>query len=166
MIDLATAETANVQGSSGKKTLRGAVILLAVLALLAGGAIAHGGPSRAGGAEWQRAVAVVAGVCSVSSLGGWFVARLGAGGAALAVSGSLGGIVLRLVLPLILLGWLSVDPATAPGAGRLREAGAGGLLVVFYLTLLATDILLHIMWGPKGPLLPARERETSPDIQV
>ena len=114
----------------------------------------------------MRAVTLVAGVCSVSSLGGWFVARLGAGGPALAVSGSLGGIALRLLLPLLLLGWLSVDPTTVPAAGRLREAGAGGLLVVFYLTLLATDILLHIMWGPKGPLLPARERETTPDIQV
>ncbi|RLS82457.1 MAG: hypothetical protein DWI05_03345 [Planctomycetota bacterium] len=154
MHDRSTAAADAAQASSREKTLRGAVILLAVLALLAGGAIAHGGPSRAGGAEWQRAVAVVAGVCGASSLGGWFVARLGAGGAALAVSGSLGGIVLRLVLPLLLLGWLSVDPATAPGAGRLREAGAGGLLVVFYLTLLATDILLHIMWGPKGPLRP------------
>ena len=69
-------------------------------------------------------------------------------------------------MPLVLLGWLSVDPPTSPEAQRLREAGARGLLVVFYLTLLATDILLHIMWGPKGPLLPARERETTPDIQV
>ena len=152
MIDRATADTANVQGSSGKKTLLGALILLAVLVLLAAAAIAHGGPTRQGGPEWLRAVALVAGVCGASSLGGWFVARLGAGGAALAVSGSLGGIVLRLAL--LLLGWLSVDPATAPGAGRLREAGAGGLLVVFYLTLLATDILLHIMWGPTGPLRP------------
>jgi len=166
MNDRAAAAADATPASSREKTLRGAVILLAVLALLAGGAIAHGGPTRQGGREWLRAVAVVAGVCGASSLGGWFVARLGAGGAALAVSGSLGGIVLRLVLPLILLGWLTVDPATAPGAGRLREAGAGGLLVVFYLTLLATDILLHIMWGPKGPLLPARERETTPDIQV
>ena len=166
MNDRAAAAADATPASSREKTLRGAVILLAVLALLAGGAIAHGGPTRQGGPEWLRAVAVVAGVCGASSLGGWFVARLGAGGAALAVSGSLGGIVLRLVLPLILLGWLTVDPATAPGAGRLREAGAGGLLVVFYLTLLATDILLHIMWGPKGPLLPARERETTPDIQV
>ena len=166
MIDQATADTANVQGSSGKKTLLGALILFAVLVLLAAAAIAHGGPTRQGGPEWLRAVAVVAGVCSVSSLGGWFVARLGAGGPALAVSGSLGGIALRLLLPLLLLGWLSVDPTTVPAAGRLREAGAGGLLVVFYLTLLATDILLHIMWGPKGPLLPARERETTPDIQV
>ena len=166
MHDRSRAAADAAQASSGKKTLLGALILLAVLVLLAAAAIAHGGPTRQGGPEWLRAVTLVAGVCSVSSLGGWFVARLGAGGPALAVSGSLGGIVLRLVLPLLLLGWLSVDPATAPGAGRLREAGAGGLLVVFYLTLLATDILLHIMWGPKGPLLPARERETTPDNQV
>jgi hypothetical protein len=154
MTDRTAATAAAARFRSGKKTLQGAAILLAVLALLAAAAIAHGGPSRLGGPEWLRAVAVVAGVCGVSSLGGWIVARLGAEGPALAVSGSLGGIALRLLLPLLLLGWLSVDPTTAPAAGKLREAGAGGLLVVFYLTLLATDILLHIMWGPKGPLRP------------
>jgi hypothetical protein len=141
-------------GSEPAKTLLGSLILLAVLAAVSAIALIHGGPGREGGPEWLRAVAVVAGVCGVSSLGGWIVARLGAEGPALAVSGSLGGIALRLLLPLLLLGWLSVDPTTAPAAGRLREAGAGGLLVVFYLTLLATDILLHIMWGPKGPLRP------------
>jgi len=154
MTDQASAAVPDPRAESGKKTLFGAGILLAVLALLATTAIAHGGPTRSGGPEWHRAVAIVAGVCGVSSLGGWFVSRLGAGGPALAVSGSLGGIALRLVLPLLLLGWLSVDPALDPRAGGLREAGAGGLLVVFYLTLLATDILLHIMWGPKGPIRP------------
>lgn len=142
------------RGDERAKTLLGTLILLAVLATVSVVALIHGGPDRQGGPEWQRAVAIVAGVCGVSSLGGWLVARLGAGGPALAVSGSLGGIALRLLLPLLLLGWLSVDPTTAPQAGRLRQAGAGGLLVVFYLTLLATDILLHIMWGPKGPLRP------------
>ena len=141
-------------GDERAKTLLGTLILLTVLATVSAVALVHGGPHRQGGPEWQRAVALVAAVCGVSSLGGWIVARLGAGGPALAVSGSLGGIALRLLLPLLLLGWLSVDPATAPEAGRLRAAGAGGLLVVFYLTLLATDILLHIMWGPKGPLRP------------
>ena len=135
-------------GGERAKTLLGTLILLAVLLIISTIALLHGGPTRQGGPEWLRAVVLVAGVCGVSSLGGWFVARLGAGGPALAVSGSLGGIALRLVLPLLLLGWLSVDPAADPAAGRLREAGAGGLLVVFYLTLLATDILLHIMWGP------------------
>jgi len=156
MTDRATANPATTpaENSSREKTLQGAGLLLGVLGLLAVAALVHGGPTRQGGPEWQRAVAVVAAVCGVSSLGGWIVARLGAGGPALAVSGSLGGIALRLLLPLLLLGWLSVDPTTAPAAGRLREAGAGGLLVVFYLTLLATDILLHIMWGPKGPLRP------------
>jgi hypothetical protein len=150
----ADADSRCPRSESRKQTLQGAGILLAVLALVSAAAIAHGGPTRLGGPEWLRAVALVAGVCGVSSLGGWFVARLGAGGPALAVSGSLGGIALRLVLPLLLLGWLSADPAAIPAAGRLRAAGAGGLLVVFYLTLLATDILLHIMWGPKGPLRP------------
>ena len=156
MIDRAAAgaDGGRSQAERRQKTLLGAGILVTVLALVSAAAIAHGGPTRLGGPEWLRAVSLVAGVCGVSSLGGWIVARLGAGGPAMAFSGSLGGIALRLVLPLLLLGWLSVDPATAPAAGRLREAGAGGLLVVFYLTLLATDILLHIMWGPKGPLRP------------
>lgn len=154
-IDESTAHVRSLRpGSERAKTLLGSLILLAVLAIVSTIALIQGGPTRLGGPEWLRAVALVAGVSGVSSLGGWFVARLGAGGPALAVSGSLGGIALRLVLPLLLLGWLSVDPTTAPAAGRLREAGAGGLLVVFYLTLLATDILLHIMWGPTGPLRP------------
>ncbi len=136
------------------QTLLGALILCLVLAAASAMAVLHGGPSGRGGPEWNRIVMVIAGVCAASSLGGWFVARLGARDPALAVSGSLGAIALRLVLPLMLLGWLSADPAAVSVAGKLREAGAGGLLVVFYLTLLATDILLHIMWGPKGPIRP------------
>lgn len=145
-----------------RKTLLGAALLLTILAVLAGAAIARGGPSGVGESEWRRAVAIVSGVCGVSSLGGWLVARLGAGGPALAVSGALGGSGLRLLLPLLLLGWLSLDPATAPAAGRLRDAGAGGLLVVFYLTLLASDILLHIMWGPQGPRRPPPTQRPRP----
>ena len=146
----------------GDQTRRGALVLLAVLAGLSAVAIFHGGPGGAAPGEWPRAVGIVAMVCGASSLGGWFVARLGADDPALAVSGALGAIALRLVLPLCLLGWLSTDPAGLAPAGRLRNSGAGGLLVLFYLTLLASDILLHIMWGLKGRSVPCRRYPPAP----
>ena len=42
-------------------------------------------------------------------------------------------------LPLVAMGWLQT------AGGWLREAGADRFVMVFYLALLATDILLHIM---------------------
>jgi hypothetical protein len=55
------------------------------------------------------------------------------------VAGGLAAAGFRLFLPLAALVWLQ-----GGGAG-LRAAGAGGLIVGFYLALLATDIFLHIM---------------------
>jgi len=46
---------------------------------------------------------------------------------------------LRIFLPLAAMGWLQA------GGSGLREAGAGKFLLIFYLAVLATDILLHIM---------------------
>jgi len=152
--DRSALAPATEEANRAGKTLLGALILVTVLAVASALALVHGGPTGHGGPQWNRVVMLIAGVCAVSSLGGWLVARLGARDPALAVSGALGAVALRLVLPLLLLGWLSADPVAIPAAGNLRKAGAGGLLVVFYLTLLATDILLHIMWGPKGPLRP------------
>ncbi len=144
--------------SQGVRTLLGGAILVAVLAILVVSSLAFSPEKK----DWEPTVAIVAAVCGTSSLGGWLVTRLGASYPALAVSGSLGGMALRLLMPLLLLGWLSVDPPTSPEAQRLREAGARGLLVVFYLTLLATDIVLHIIWGPKGPGRPLRRHPPSP----
>lgn len=154
-------EDRSAHGTSGpaalRRTILGAILLSGVLALLVFGASSGWvvqGPTEAppGSREVRtEALLVVASVCAVSSLGGWIVTRLGAADPALAVSRSLGGMALRLVLPLALLAWLSVGPMASPEAARFRDVGAGGLLVVFYLSLLATDILLHIMWGPRAP---------------
>ena len=116
-------------------TLHGAAMLLAVQAAAAAAALAVGN----GRPRWAEAVAFAAGICLVGSIGGWLLARKPARDPALAVAGGLAAAALRLFLPLAALVWLQ-----GRGAG-LRDAGAGGMLVVFYLTLLATDILLHIM---------------------
>lgn len=158
------ADSEAARGTFARRTSLGAATLLGVLCLLVGIAwttwvgAAGGDGSGQAAADRARALALVAAVCSASSLGGWFIARLGAADPALAVSRSLAAVVLRLLLPLALLGWLSADPERFPEAGRMRDAGAGGLLVAFYLSLLATDILLHIMWGPKGAGRPPRTR--------
>ena len=111
---------------------------------MAGGAWVGDDPDR------RLAMGIVSAVCGLASVGAWIVTRLGAEDPALAVSRGLGGTVVRLLPPLAFLGWLTDSPWSPPLSGRLREAGAGGLLVVFYLVMLATDILLHIMWGPTG----------------
>ena len=144
------------------RTIAGFVVLCAVLGLLAAAAATfwvQGGPAD-GSADRAAALRMVTAVCGTASLGGWIVARLGAGDPALAVSRSLAAILLRLLLPLALLGWLSTPAGAWPEADRMRQAGAVGLLVVFYLSLLATDILLHIMWGPKGPGGKPHERRS------
>jgi hypothetical protein len=116
-------------------TVQGVAMLLAVQAAAASVALLVGN----GRPRWDEAVAVAAGICLVGSIGGWLLARKPARDPALAVAGGLAAAGLRLILPLAALVWLQ-----GRGAG-LRDAGAGGLLVAFYLTLLATDILLHIM---------------------
>jgi len=140
------------------RTLAGTVILLAVLgglAAVASLAWVRGVPDRG------LAVGLVSAVCGLASLGAWIVSRLGADDPALAVSRALGGTVVRLLPMLAFLGWLTDSPWSPPLAGRLREAGAGGLLVGFYLVMLATDILLHIMWGPAGGVRPRRAESSS-----
>jgi hypothetical protein len=52
------------------------------------------------------------------------------------------GLLLRIMIPLAALAWLQTRGTF------LALAGAGGLLTALYLTLLATDILLHIMMSP------------------
>ena len=165
MHDRSRAAADAAQASSGKKTLLGALILLAVLVLLAAAAIAHGGPTRQGGPEWLRAVTLVAGVCGASSLGGWFVARLGAGGPALAVSGSLGGIALRLLLPLLMLGWLSVDPTRCRRPEGCGKRAPGAFWSFFTSPSLPPTYFCTSCGGRRVPSsLPGNVRP--PDIQV
>lgn len=126
-------------------TIRGAAILAGVLAAAVVVALVLG----AGRPRWSEAVGFAATVAGLSGLGGWLAARRTAADPALAVAGVLGSAALRLMLPLAALGWL------AAGGAPLREVGAGGLLVAFYLALLATAILLHIMLAPGRSSPPA-----------
>jgi len=116
-------------------TLFGAGALAAVLATAAG-------LTMAGGADHPRkgeAVGFAAAVCLVGACGGWLIARWPISNPALGVAQGLGATALRIFLPLIALGWLLTD------GSRLEEAGAAQFLLNFYLLLLATDILLHII---------------------
>lgn len=127
--------------SRGTTTALGAVVLLVVLAVVVGITLAGGGddPAR------RRAVAFAASVAGGGALAGWFASRSSRGrAAATAMAGGLGATLLRLGPMLAALGWI-----TSQG-GELKDAGAGGLLVIFYLPLLAADILLTLLTGPGG----------------
>lgn len=124
-----------------RDTLLGIAVMVAVLAAVVAVAMlsGNGHPRR------LEAVAFAAGVTAIASIGGWIAARQPPANAAGAVAGALAGTVFRLFPPLAALAWLA-------GRGApLREAGAGGLLVAFYLALLATAVLLHIMVTPPRP---------------
>ena len=122
-------------------TIVGAAVLAAALAAAAATALAVG----SGDPRWPSAVAFATAITAFGGLGGWLAARTPATNPAMAVAAGLGATALRLLPPLAGLAWL-----TERGAD-LREAGAGGLLVGFYLVLLATAILLHIMVAPVPP---------------
>jgi hypothetical protein len=112
--------------------------------LAAGAALAIAGGGEKPG--WGGAVAFAAGVSLIGSVGGWLLARWPTANPASGVAKALGAVTLRMFLPLAALAWLQTE-------GReLRAAGADRLLLIFYLALLATDILLHIMGGrnPRG----------------
>jgi hypothetical protein len=134
--------------TGSRLTLVGIAALLVTAATIAGGGLALG-EGRAGR---PQAVAFAAAVCLPGAVAAWIVARLPIAIPARAVAASLAATVLRIVPPLAGLAWLSAGPRDAITADR------GGLLVVFYLALLATDILLHMM-GSRG----LRRPPTSPD---
>jgi hypothetical protein len=52
---------------------------------------------------------------------------------------------LRIFPALVALGWLQT-----PAGSRLREAGAGEMLLAFYLAVLAADVILNIMGSGGG----------------
>lgn len=131
---------------SGGLTLFGFAALLAVAAATA--TIATAWCSDRPG--WPQAVGFAAAVCLPGSLLAWAVARMPSADPARAVAASLAAILLRLVPPLVGLAWLSTGPRTTSTAER------GGLLVVFYLALLATDIVLHMMGIRSGSRRPRR----------
>jgi len=121
---------------SGRRlAILGVAVLLTAAAAVTAVALAVG-PDRPG---WRWAVAFAALACLPGSLVAWIVTRLPVAAPAIAVAAPLAAITLRIMPPLAALAWLS-----APQNGPV-DAGAAPLLVAFYLALLATDILLHIM---------------------
>lgn len=116
-------------------TVVGAAVLLVTGATLAAAALAWGG----GRPGWPQAVAWALVICLPGAVAAWIVSRRRAGGPAGAMVSSLGAMLLRIIPPLVGLGSIAA-------AGRPADStAAGGLLVVFYLSLLAIDILLHMM---------------------
>ena len=116
-------------------TLFGTAVLAAVLASAAGLAIVAGGETP----QTSEAVAFAATICLAGGVGGWIIARWPTSNPASGVAKGLGAITLRIFLPLAAMGWLQT------GGGWLREAGADRFVLIFYLAMLATDILLHIL---------------------
>jgi hypothetical protein len=112
----------------------------AVLALAAGIAWTAGA-DRPGRAE---AVGFASAVCLGGGVAGWAVAQWRGTTPAARVSGALAVVALRIFPALAALGWLQT-----PAGLRLREAGAGGMLVAFYLAVLAADVILNII-GSRG----------------
>jgi hypothetical protein len=105
---------------------------------------------------WPQSVGFAVAICLPGSLLAWAVARMPSADPARAVAASLAAILLRLVPPLVGLAWLSTEPRTTSTSER------GGLLVVFYLALLATDIVLHMMGNRLRSRRPSR-RPAAPD---
>jgi len=121
-------------------TWAGAALLVGVLAAAVACAVLTGAdtPGR------RRAVGFAAGICLVTSLGGWLAGRAAPANPARAVGLGIGAVGLRIFPLLAALGWLQT-------AGEsLRKDGAGEWLLIFYLLLLATDIFLHIMASGGG----------------
>ncbi|MDA1202316.1 MAG: hypothetical protein O3C39_11595 [Planctomycetota bacterium] len=129
--------------SEPAKTAAGLAVLLAVLALAIGTAWAVGEQSPA---RWQ-AIMVAAAAAGSGAAAGWLVTRWSQGRtAATAVAGGLGSTLVRLAPPLAALGWI------ATSEGSAKEAGAAGLVVIFYVVLLAATLPLIMMDGRKPGL--------------
>lgn len=123
-------------GNTARSTVVGVVLLAAAFTVAVAVALRWAGddPLR------RQSVMLAASTTACGSLVGWLVSRWGRDrGAGTAVAAGLGATLLRIAPPLAALAWLG-------GPGRpLRDAGAGSVLVAFYLLLLAVDIVLHIM---------------------
>lgn len=127
--------------SSGHLTLLGCVAIVAAQAA----AITFVLFSGERGPLLLRAVGIASAVTGTGSLAGWLVARFSrTRSPGVMASGGLAATTLRLLPPLVALGWIS---ALEP---ELAKAGAGGLLVGFYLTMLVVAILLHVLETREG----------------
>lgn len=91
-----------------------------------------------------RAVAFAAAVCGIGVLAAWAVSRSPRASPAGRVAASLAAMSLRLGPALVALGWLQ------SAGGTLAADGAGGYLVIFYLTALAAEVIRTIMEERRG----------------
>lgn len=132
--DRAEATVTAVNGRHGW-TWVGAAALIAVLLI----AVAVAMRSTPDSSDGSRAILFAAGLALAGSLGGWIVGRLRPTEPARAVAVGLAAVGLRLLPMLATLAWLQA------AGGRPGEGGAVEWLVRFYLCLLATDVLLHMM---------------------
>ena len=121
-------------------TLIGAVVLLGVLAAAVLVALAVGDRTP----SFHSAVAFTATVCGAAALTGWLISRRPCRNSATAVAAGLAAVLVRLAVPLAALARLQTG-----GGEALRVAGAGPLLAGLYLSLLATDIVLNIIFRKK-----------------
>ena len=92
-----------------------------------------------------------------SCIAGWLLAQPGVGGPAKSVAKPLAAVAVRILPPLAALSLLG-----SARAEPLRAAGAGPMIVGFYLAMLATDILLHIMMG-RSHTMPRRSSPSTTD---
>jgi hypothetical protein len=122
-------------------TPAGFAIQAGVLAAAAGVAWAMGGdqPAR------NEALAFTVAACLAGLVGGWAASQWRGGTPAARVSATLGVVGMRLFPALAALGWLQT-----PAGSRLREAGAGEMLLGCYLAVLAADVILNIMGSGGG----------------
>ena len=126
--------------SSLRFTVTGCLAILLVQAVLAWYVIARGDGSQ----QQLMAVVFAATITGTGSLAGWLVARWSRGkSAGIAAAGGLAATGLRLLPPMLALAWLT---AAKPPP---EKAGAGGLLVGFYLSMLMLAIVLHILEGQR-----------------
>jgi hypothetical protein len=127
----------------------GACLLVLVAAGVAAVAFRLGG-DRPG---WGRAVGLAAAACLPGTIAAWLVTRWRGPEPGRALVASLAAITLRTLPPLAALAWLSTLPPRAagpPDGGGPPSADAAGILVAFYLALLAADVLLHIIIDGTG----------------
>jgi len=119
---------------SGTTTLAGAMALVASAAAVAL-AQRQFAAGRPGG---DAAIGLACAATMPGFLLGWFVSRRPFSTAAMGAATGLAAILIRVVVPLAAIGWASIRP---PSAATVAPAG---YVLGAYLSLLATDIGLHL----------------------
>jgi hypothetical protein len=120
-----------------------ALVLTAAVGTAAGAVLWSGRPGAV------RALVIAGLTC----LPGFLIGRALVGGAPAdpgrALTGALVAIALRTLFPLAVLAWLTTGPTAPAGpTDAPPPVDAAATLVAFYLALLATDVLLHVIARP------------------